>query len=122
MIERRWRSPRIEDLEGAHAAADLGGADVEADLGGARATSTPRRRAPADVPPPATTLAFSRRERRWIDVPIFILFCIHIYANVNKFYDTLSVHFSPSIFYMFMIFLFTLHVNVFVFYVVYDNA
>jgi hypothetical protein len=46
-------------------------------------------------PPPATTSAFPRRERRrrtslggkrWrIDGPVFILFCIHIYANVNRF-------------------------------------
>jgi hypothetical protein len=46
-------------------------------------------------PPPSTTSAFPRRERRqrtslscerwWIDGPVFMLFCIHIYANVNRF-------------------------------------
>jgi hypothetical protein len=59
-------------------------------LGGTRP-----RVAPAGVPPPATTSAFPRHERRrqtslggerWrIDGPIFMLFCIHIYANVNRF-------------------------------------
>jgi hypothetical protein len=66
-------------------------------------------------PPPATTLAFPRRERRrrtflggeqWrIEDPVFMLFYIHIYVNVNRFYDTLLVHGSPFIFCMFMIFL-----------------
>ena len=32
------------------------------------------------------------------DKSIFMIFCIHIYVNVNRFYDTLSVHGSPYIF------------------------
>jgi hypothetical protein len=67
-------------------------------------------------PPPTTTPIFPMRERqrrtslgseRWrIDGPVFMLFCIQIYANVNRFYDILSVHGSPSIFCMFMIYIF----------------
>jgi hypothetical protein len=53
-----------------------------------------------------------RRERWRINGPVLMLFCIHIYANVNRFYDTFSVHGSPSLFCMFMIFLFTFYVNV----------
>jgi hypothetical protein len=56
---------------------------------------------------------FLRREWWRIDDPVFMRFCIHIYANINRFYDTLSVHGSPSIFSMFMIFLFTFYVNVY---------
>jgi hypothetical protein len=58
-------------------------------LGGARPGV-----APAGVSPPATTPAFPWRERRqrtslggerwWIDDLVFMLFCIHIYANVNR--------------------------------------
>jgi hypothetical protein len=47
-------------------------------LGGARPRVTP-----VGVPPPATMSAFPRREQWWIDDPIFMRFCIHIYANLN---------------------------------------
>jgi hypothetical protein len=50
--------------------------------------------APAGIPPSVTTSTFPRRERRrqtsldderWqIDDLVFILFCLHIYANVNR--------------------------------------
>jgi hypothetical protein len=62
---------------------------------------TRRGVAPAGVPPLATTPAFSRHERRrqtslggerwWIDDPVFMLFSIHIYVNVNNFYN-ISIH------------------------------
>jgi hypothetical protein len=41
-------------------------------------------------------------------VHIFMLLCIYIYMPTSiGFYDTLSVHGSPSIYWMVMIFLFT---------------
>jgi hypothetical protein len=56
---------------------------------------------------------YTYRHERWrINDPVFMIFCIHIYTNVNRFYDTFSVHGSPFIFYMFMIFLFIFYVKV----------
>jgi hypothetical protein len=56
---------------------------------------TPPGVAPTGVTPPATTLTFPRRERRrrtslggerWrIDCYVFMRFCLHIYANINRF-------------------------------------
>jgi hypothetical protein len=79
----------------------------------------------------ATTVDFPRRKRRCIPKarstaatplgassdPIFMLLCIHIYANVNRYFTTyISVHGSPSMNCLFMIFLFTFYANVYRFY------
>jgi hypothetical protein len=88
--------------------------------------SAPRRRVLRSGarwrPPPVMTSAFPRRERRRrtslggersrIDGPIFMLFVYIFMPTSIGFYDTLSVHGSPSIFCMFMIFLFIFYVNV----------
>jgi hypothetical protein len=105
---------------GSIAATDLGGAHAAADPRDADATSAPRRRTLVSHLPrwrrpsrgASDDVDFPRREQWWIDIPIFMLFCIHIYANINNFYDTLSIHGSPSTFCLFMIFLFGFYVNV----------
>jgi hypothetical protein len=56
--------------------------------------------------------AFPKRKQWWTDDPVFMRSCINIYATSIEFYDILSVHGSPSIFYIFLIFLFTFYVNV----------
>jgi hypothetical protein len=104
------------DLGDAHTAADPRGA---CDIGSSEAhtpewrtlvSHLPRRRRPSQGV--SDDVDFPRREQWRIDVAIFMLFCIHIYANINSFYDTLSVHGSPSIFCLFMIFLFRFYVIV----------
>ena len=65
---------------------------------------------------------FPRREWWQIDDPVFMLFLYIFIPTSIRFYDTLSVHGSPSIFCMFMIFLFTFYVNFCCFYVVYCYA
>jgi hypothetical protein len=84
---------------------DQGGVPPVVDLGGALPGVAPlashgRRRC----------TAFPRRERWWIDDPVFMRY-IFTPTSIG-FYDTLSVHNSPSIFFMFMIFIFTFYVNV----------
>jgi hypothetical protein len=79
------------------------------------------RVAHASIPPPATTPAFPRRERRRRtslgasgggSTALFLCYFIYIFMPTSiDFYDTLSVHGSPSIFCMFMIFLLTFYVN-----------
>ena len=44
--DRQWRSPRIEDLGGVHAAVDLGNTHVATDLGGVRDIGSSEARAP----------------------------------------------------------------------------
>jgi hypothetical protein len=59
------------------------------DLGGARDVSSSEARSPDRRPLVSygrrRHAAFPRRERWWIDGPVFMRFCIHIYANVNRF-------------------------------------
>jgi hypothetical protein len=74
----------------------------------------------AGIPPPSTTPAFHRRERRRRtslgasgggSVTLFLCYFVYIFMPTSiGFYYTLSVHGSPSIFCMFMIFLFTFYV------------
>jgi hypothetical protein len=71
----------------------------------------------ASVPPPVTTSAFPRHERRRQtslgasgggSTTIFLCYFVYIFMPTSiGFYDMLSVYGSPSIFCMFMIFLFT---------------
>jgi hypothetical protein len=73
------------------------------------------------IPPPAMTPAFPRRERRRRtslgasgggSTVLFLCYFIYIFLSTSiDFYDTLSVHGSPSIFCMFMIFLLSFYVN-----------
>jgi hypothetical protein len=82
---------RIVDLGGVHAAADMEDAPAMTDLGGARDVDSSEAHAPEWRPLAShgrrRRAAFPRHERRWIDGPVFMRFCIHIYANVNRFYD-----------------------------------
>jgi hypothetical protein len=96
------------------------------DLGGKHAAVDPRGVRPgvahAGVPPPAMTSAFPRRERRRRtslgasgggSTTMFLCDFVYIFMPTSLgFYDTLSVHSSPSIFCIFMIFLLTFYVNI----------
>jgi hypothetical protein len=117
MIERLRRFPGIEDLGGAHAATDLRSAR---DAGSSEARALEGR-----------PLASHLRRRPWpslgasgIGSTALCLFdFVYIFITTSiDFYDTLSAHSSPSIFCMFMTFLFTFYVNVCCFYIVYVDA
>jgi hypothetical protein len=87
-------------------------------LGGVHTMSSPQRRAPQSGvrwrPPPATMPAFLRLEqrrrtslcdKRWrIDGPVLSYFIYIFMPTSIGFYDTLWVHGSPSIFFMFWYF------------------
>jgi hypothetical protein len=49
-------------------------------------------------------------------IHIFMLLCIYIYVNINRFYDIISVYSFPSIYCLFMIFLFTFYSKVYYIY------
>jgi hypothetical protein len=105
--DRLWRSPMIEYL---------GGAPAEAGLGVARATSAPRRHAPrsgARWRPREADDTRASLDFVYIFMPTFLYDFVYIFMLTSiDFYDTLSVHGSPSIFCMFLLFLFIFYVNV----------
>jgi hypothetical protein len=72
-----------------HAAADLGGVPTAVDLRGARDIGSLEAHAPEWCPLASYSrrqrAAFPRRERWWIDDPVYMRFCIHIYVNINRF-------------------------------------
>jgi hypothetical protein len=120
VIERRWRSPRTERRPTAALPQDRGSRRRARGSGSGR--HAPRSGA-SWRPTAGDDARPSLGSSGGGSTTLFLCDFVYIFMPKSKsFYDTLSVHGSPSIFCMFLIFLFTFYVNFCCFYVVYCYA